>query len=123
MQVSSRILLVWGVVDAHPKATSPSPFYSSMLLAWSITEVVRYSYFALNLRSGVPSFLTWLRYNTFYLLYPIGIGSEMVMIFKASEVSEKRWQWLYLGVLLAYVPGLCFTSSRCVEKVFWLKLL
>lgn len=106
MQVASRFVLVWGAVNNYPQATSSSPFYSSMLLAWSITEIIRYSYFVMNLRGAVPSLLTWLRYNTFYVLYPVGIASEMWLMFKASEVAEKTWQWGFLGVLLAYVPGL-----------------
>lgn len=106
MQVSSRLLLVWPVVNGHPRATAPSPAYSSMLLAWSITEIIRYSYFVTNLRGDVPSFLTWLRYNTFYVLYPVGIASEMFLIFKASEVTQKMWQWMFLAILLAYIPGL-----------------
>lgn len=105
MQVSSRILLVWPVVNGHPRVTAPSSAYSSMLLAWSITEIIRYSYFVTNLRGGVPSLLKWLRYNTFYILYPVGIVSEMLLIFKASEVAEKTWQWVFLGILLAYIPG------------------
>lgn len=106
MQVSSRILLVWGVVNNFPEHTSSSPFYSSMLLAWSVTEIIRYSYFVMNLRGGaVPGLLTWLRYNTFYVLYPVGIVSEMRLIFGASEGAGKGLQWGFLGVLLAYVPG------------------
>lgn len=89
MQVSSRLLLIWAVVNRYPAATAPSPFYSSMLLAWSVTEVIRYSYFVWNLRgNGVPGSVTWLRYNTFYVLYPIGIGSECSLIWKASWVAE-----------------------------------
>lgn len=105
IQVFSRLLLVWGVVNAYPQATSPSPFYSSMLVAWSFTEIVRYSYFVLNLRGEVPGFMTWLRYNAFYPLYPIGIGSELILIWKASAVAEKGIQWALLGLLLAYIPG------------------
>lgn len=111
MQVSTRLLLVWGVVDNYPTATSPSPFYSSMLLAWSITEIIRYSYFMLNLIGIVPGFLTWLRYNTFYVLYPVGISSEMLLIFKASYavVADNAWQqWVFWGILLGYVPGSWF---------------
>lgn len=108
-QVSSRLLLVWGVVDNYPTTTSPSPFYSSMLLAWSITEIIRYSYFMFNLVGSVPGYLTWLRYNTFYVLYPVGITSEMLLIFYASNitnVAENLWQqWALRGILLAYVPG------------------
>ena len=77
-----------------------------MLLAWSVTEVIRYSYFVTNLRGAVPGFLTWLRYNTFFVLYPVGIASEMWLVFKASEVAGRTLQWGFLGVLLAYVPGL-----------------
>ena len=106
MQVVSRLLLVWGVVDRYPDATAPSMFYSTMLLAWSITEVIRYSYFVFNLQgSGVPEFMTWLRYNTFYVLYPLGIGSESVLIWKASLVAERMVTLGFWGVLCAYIPG------------------
>jgi very-long-chain (3R)-3-hydroxyacyl-CoA dehydratase len=98
-------------VNAYPRATSTSPFYSSMLVAWAVSEIVRYSYFVLNLRrvnndrQGAPALLTWLRYNLFYVLYPLGIGSEVVLLWKATEVAEKKWQWAFLAILLAYVPG------------------
>ena len=119
MQVSSRLLLVWGVVDNYPTATSSSPFYSSMLLAWSTTEIIRYTYFMLNLVGIVPGLLTWLRYNTFYVLYPVGITSEMLLIFKASNtaVADNAWQqWVFRGILLAYVPGSCFLSSLIMGR-------
>ena len=112
MQVSSRLGLVWPIVSAHPTHTTPSPFYSTMLLAWSITEVIRYSYFVLNLRGYVPDFVTWLRYNTFYILYPVGILSEMVMVLKTIGPAGREWgtgaQWALLGALAAYVPGMSF---------------
>ena len=117
MQVSSRLLLVWGVVDNYPTATSPSPFYSSMLLAWSITEIIRYSYFMFNLIGNVPGYLTWLRYNTFYVLYPVGIISEMLLIFYASNTNisaDNLWQqWGFRGILLAYVPGSFGSFQAC----------
>ncbi|CAL8574567.1 hypothetical protein XPA_000523 [Xanthoria parietina] len=105
LQVASRILLVWAVVNQFPAATSTSPFYSSMLIAWSATEVVRYSYFVLNLRGSVPAFMTWLRYNMFYVLYPVGITSEAVLVWKASEAAGEPWKFVGWGVLGLYVPG------------------
>ena len=108
MQVSSRLLLIWGIVNAYPAATTHTPFYSSMLIAWSVTEVIRYSYFVLNLQGGVPGFVTWLRYNTFYVLYPLGISSEMMLIWKASGPAGKQnqmWQWGLWGILGLYAPG------------------
>jgi very-long-chain (3R)-3-hydroxyacyl-CoA dehydratase len=84
-----------------------------MIVAWALSEIVRYSYFVFNLRrhgsgsghEGVPAFVTWLRYNLFYVLYPLGIGSEMALVWKASEVAEWKLQWAFLATLLAYVPG------------------
>ncbi|KAL8694470.1 MAG: hypothetical protein Q9218_000883 [Villophora microphyllina] len=105
LQVTSRLLLVWAVVDRFPSVSTSTPFYSSMLLAWSATEVVRYSYFVLNLRGSVPTFMTWLRYNMFYVLYPVGISSEAVLVWKASEVAGEPWKWVGWGVLGLYVPG------------------
>ena len=113
MQVSSRLLLIWAVVDRFPAVTSPSAFYSSMLLAWSVTEVIRYSYFVWNLQGGgVPSSLVWLRYNTFYVLYPVGILSECVEIWKASMVAGKPVRLGFWGVLGVYVPGETTWANR-----------
>ncbi|KAK0888544.1 hypothetical protein LTR57_025517 [Friedmanniomyces endolithicus] len=80
MQVASRFLLVWLIAYFFPTTVAQSPAYTSMLLAWSVTEVVRYSYFAVNLAyGGVPFWLTWVRYNAFFVLYPLGIGSAYVL--------------------------------------------
>ena len=113
MQVSSRLLLVWAVVDRYHEVTAPSPFFSLMLLAWSVTEVIRYSYFVWNLQgAGVPGIVTWLRYNTFYVLYPIGIASECALIWKASLMAERPVQLIFWGVLGVYVPGTWFMVFR-----------
>ena len=115
MQVSSRLLLIWAVVNSYPEETAPSLFYSTMLLAWSITEVIRYSYFVFNLQgSGVPGFVTWLRYNTFFVLYPVGIASECALIWKASIVAENQITMMFWAILGIYVPGKFFPEgSKC----------
>lgn len=120
MQVASRFLLVWGVVDLFPQATGPNPAYSTMLLAWSVTEVIRYSYFAINLSFGqVPSWMTWLRYNTFFVLYPLGISSECWLVWQATEPAESfnpLLKWAYLGILAIYVPG------KFESKLIWMTI-
>jgi hypothetical protein len=119
MQVASRFLLVWGVVDLFPSATGPNPAYSTMLIAWSITEVIRYSYFAVNLSFGkVPSWMTWLRYNTFFVLYPLGISSECWLVWKATGPADEKEpliKYAYLAILAIYVPGK--TISLLIEKL------
>jgi very-long-chain (3R)-3-hydroxyacyl-CoA dehydratase len=110
MQVASRILLIWGIVYPFPNTVAFSPIYSTMLLAWSITEVIRYSYFAINLSIGsVPSLWLWLRYNTFFVLYPLGIGSECWLVWLAASGPAKQYTGVREGlfaVLLVYVPGM-----------------
>ncbi|RFU28841.1 hypothetical protein B7463_g7486, partial [Scytalidium lignicola] len=107
MQVSSRILLVWGIVDQFPYLAQ-SPGYSSMLIAWSITEVIRYSFFVLTLSGFSPAISTWLRYNTFFVLYPLGISSECWMIYKAIKPASKlreEYAWALYAILAIYIPG------------------
>ena len=109
MQVASRLAIVWLVTDLFPESTAPSPFYSSMVLAWSTSEIIRYSFFVLNLGYGVPDFLTWLRYNAFFVLYPVGIGSEIVMVWKAKGEAGRRGldilRLAYWGQILVWLAG------------------
>jgi very-long-chain (3R)-3-hydroxyacyl-CoA dehydratase len=107
MQVASRLLLVWPIVNVFPHLAT-SPAYSSMLLAWSVTEVIRYSYFVLSLSGYQPAFITWLRYNTFYVLYPLGISSECWMIYSAIEPARElrpEFAWALQLILFIYIPG------------------
>ncbi|KAF2113054.1 tyrosine phosphatase-like protein [Lophiotrema nucula] len=111
MQVSSRLLLTWGIAHPFPETTKYNPAFSSMLLAWSITEVIRYSYFAFSLSGvGVPAFLTWLRYNTFLILYPLGVSSEIWLIVSTlhtppAEKMHEYYPFFLYGILVSYVPG------------------
>jgi hypothetical protein len=108
LQVLSRIVLVWGVCDNFPSVPANSLFYSSMLIAWSLTEVVRYGYFVFALNGYIPGILTWLRYNLFFVLYPLGISSEMALVYKSIPLAEKldeRYKWLGYGILGIYFPG------------------
>jgi very-long-chain (3R)-3-hydroxyacyl-CoA dehydratase len=61
IQVFSRIFLTWGVVQLFPNSVRDCPAYPVMIAAWSITEVIRYSFYAWNLLDDVPYFLLWLR--------------------------------------------------------------
>ncbi|CZT23480.1 related to protein tyrosine phosphatase-like protein (putative anti-phosphatase); pepino protein; pasticcino protein pas2 [Ramularia collo-cygni] len=110
MQVASRYLLVWGIVQQFPHTTGHgSPAYSTMLVAWSVTEVIRYTFFAVNLGYGsVPKVLMWLRYNTFFVLYPLGISSECWLVWKAL-MPARSWnlafEYVLKLVLFVYIPG------------------
>jgi very-long-chain (3R)-3-hydroxyacyl-CoA dehydratase len=70
MQVSSRLLLVWGImaqfggeiVGAGQDTQLGDYAYLGCVFAWGITEVIRYGFFAITLSgNSVPSWWTWLR--------------------------------------------------------------
>ncbi|PSK42977.1 hypothetical protein B9Z65_6931 [Elsinoe australis] len=120
MQVASRLFLVWGVIHPFQADTVFSIGYSTMLLAWSITEVIRYTFFAINLGTGqVPGWLLWLRYNTFFVLYPIGISSECWMIINAigpAYAGNPLVAYLFIAVLIIYVPGSYILYSHMMAQ-------
>lgn len=87
MQVSSRLCIVLAILPAFPQV-GKSPIYASMVLAWSCTEVIRYAHYALGLLQIKSGALEWLRYSTFYVLYPIGAGSEAAVMFLAFRAAK-----------------------------------
>ncbi|KAL4073940.1 PTPLA-domain-containing protein [Scleroderma citrinum] len=122
LQVTSRLILVWLIVARFP-STHLNPFYTTMVLAWSLTEVLRYTYYTLSLMGArVPHALTWLRYTTFYVLYPLGAGSEALVVL--STIPEwkhgqyVKWgleDWLKAGQVLLWIPGLWVMYTHMMQ--------
>lgn len=120
-QIGSRLYVTWAVLYSFPE-TRTSPLVTSLVLSWSITELIRYSFFGMREAFGIsPSWLQWLRYSTFYIMYPTGISSEVGLIIaslpyvKASEKYCLRMPnklnfafdnyFASLATLATYVPG------------------
>lgn len=83
-----------------------------MVLAWSATEVIRYSFYAFNLLGENPYVLLYLRYTTFYILYPIGASSEAFLTYATLPASSPipGWKsWLQgMWKPTDYVRGILF---------------
>jgi very-long-chain (3R)-3-hydroxyacyl-CoA dehydratase len=120
-QIGSRLFVTWGILYSFPE-TRTHVLVSSLVISWSLTEIIRYSFFGMKEALGfTPSWLLWLRYSTFLLLYPTGITSEVGLIYialpyiKASEKyclrmpNKSNFSFDYyfasIGVLGIYVPG------------------
>lgn len=120
-QISSRLFLLWGILWSFAE-TQNHALVSSLVISWSITEIIRYSFYGMKEALGSqPSWLQWLRYSTFLLLYPIGISSEVGLIYLALPYiknSEKycirmpnawnfSFDYFYFSIicLVIYVPG------------------
>ncbi|XP_022914447.1 very-long-chain (3R)-3-hydroxyacyl-CoA dehydratase hpo-8 [Onthophagus taurus] len=93
-QIYSRIFVVCGIL--LPLSDSQSTIgFPLLLFAWSITEIIRYSTYTLNLINIQLYILKWLRYTLFIALYPIGVTGELLCMYWAvMEVSRtKLWCW------------------------------
>lgn len=120
-QVSSRLYVTWGILYSFPEIRTHF-LVASLVISWSITEIIRYSFFGVKEVFGfTPSWLLWLRYSTFLLLYPSGITSEVGLIYyalpymresgKYSIRMPNKWNFAFdyyynaLVILGFYVPG------------------
>ncbi|PWY72866.1 PTPLA-domain-containing protein [Aspergillus eucalypticola CBS 122712] len=117
-QIFARSVQVWAINYAYPETTSSSLAYKYMLPAWSFADAIRYSYFAvLSAGAPVPGLLRWLRYSLFLILYPIGIGSEWWLMFRALRVTNSiPVQALYVFFLFLYGPGSPMMYSYMVKQ-------
>ncbi|KAI4328135.1 hypothetical protein L6164_020516 [Bauhinia variegata] len=120
-QVVSRLFLLWGILWSFPEIQTHI-LVTSLLLSWSITEIIRYAFFGLKEALGfTPSWLLWLRYSSFLVLYVTGISSEVGLIYfalpfiKASErycvrmPNKLNFSFDYFSLAIVvmgiYVPG------------------
>jgi very-long-chain (3R)-3-hydroxyacyl-CoA dehydratase len=105
VQTVGKNLVLWTIVRPFPQITT-SPAYTTLLLMWSVGEVIRYSYFTLMLSGINPKSFVWLRYSAFILIYPLGIASEMVLVYRAIGETDKAWLTTVMwGELALYIPG------------------
>ena len=66
-QVWSRVYVTWLTLYMLPPSQLSLGF-PMLLFAWTITEIIRYSMYTINLISTPPHFLTWLRSVAYQLL-------------------------------------------------------
>ncbi|CAI9111454.1 OLC1v1011676C1 [Oldenlandia corymbosa var. corymbosa] len=92
-QIGSRLYVTWGILWSFPEVRTHM-LVSSLVISWSITEIIRYSFFGTKEALGsAPSWLQWLRYSTFLLLYPTGITSEVGLIYNALPYIKESGKY------------------------------
>jgi very-long-chain (3R)-3-hydroxyacyl-CoA dehydratase len=112
-----------------------------MLIAWCFSEIIRNVYYAFSLLGlTTPSryflhstlesarlqfihAITWLRYTAFYILYPVGAGSEYALILAsfpsipAGTPTAGRWtQWKESAGI---IEGLSGRAARWILGWGW----
>ncbi|XP_064652270.1 very-long-chain (3R)-3-hydroxyacyl-CoA dehydratase 2-like [Lineus longissimus] len=93
-QVFSRVFLVWGI-NYSVKESQDNVGFSMLLFAWTVTEIVRYSFYVTSLLGGVPYALLWVRYTFFLVLYPIGVSGELLCIYGSLPYVKKSNLYSY----------------------------
>ncbi|MBA0735707.1 hypothetical protein Gogos_019527 [Gossypium gossypioides] len=122
MQWGGRTHFLLAIVRRiHEVQELPAVFIT--FFAWSLTEVIRYSHYALNISGCCPSWLTYLRYTLFIVLYPMGLApGEMWLMYQALPyIMEKN---LY-GDFFACVPFSYYNFVTVVLLIYpflWLNL-
>lgn len=82
-----------------------------MVLAWSLAELIRYTFYAFNLAGWNSNMLLWTRYTAFYVLYPLGASSEASLIYASLPSSSLIKGWLQgAHKLTDYVRAVLFIS-------------
>ncbi|KRY47082.1 Alpha-N-acetylglucosaminidase [Trichinella britovi] len=108
IQVLSRLFILWPITHCVVEAQSSLGTFL-YITAWSISEIVRYSFYALNILAVTPKFLIWLRqlirffnsifllltacsfrYTLFIGLYPLGVAGELLAVFAAMGPIGRR---------------------------------
>jgi len=88
LQVFSRVALVQ-ILNFSDSTAVDATWGKLMLFAWSVTEMVRYSFFTTNLL-GVKLYpLLWMRYTFFIVLYPMGVTGELGNIWVSYDKLVK----------------------------------
>lgn len=122
VQVASRVAVCGILFSVPPDHITSSVALTLTILAWSITEIIRYSYYFTSLIGYAPYPLIWLRYSTFITLYPIGITGELLCYYIALTYSRShpevwtyslpnKWNFTFsycyflISIMLTYIPG------------------
>ncbi|CAB4282539.1 unnamed protein product [Prunus armeniaca] len=115
MQWAGRAHFLFVLRQTHEVQESPSVFIT--FVAWSLSEVIRYPHYAFNCMGSCPSWITYLRYTAFIVLYPPGMAGETWLMYQALPFVKKRSlfpdlfaglsYYNFLRVLLVCYPFLC----------------
>ena len=134
VQVLSRLhltLFVWPVIFRLATV-------SQLLLigVWSLSEFCRYPYYIHQLlfKNSKNRILTFIRYSSFIVLYPLGITCEIINIFKALPMLNYdimpslfhnsmlhrsgllTMRNLYYLILLFYIPGSIYLYNHMLMQ-------
>ncbi|XP_070586448.1 very-long-chain (3R)-3-hydroxyacyl-CoA dehydratase 2 isoform X2 [Erythrolamprus reginae] len=87
-QIMSRVFLTWGIAHSVKEVQSEDSILL-FVVAWTVTEIVRYSFYTFSLLNHLPYFIKWARYTLFIILYPMGVTGEMLTMYAALPFIKR----------------------------------
>ncbi|NWI52449.1 HACD2 dehydratase, partial [Calyptomena viridis] len=118
-QVMSRVFLTWAVTHSV-KEVQTEDSVLLFVVAWTITEIIRYSFYTFSLLNHLPYLIKWARYTLFIVLYPMGVSGELLTIYAALPFVRQSGfltsNFIYLN-LFSVFPQLYFHMLHQRRKV------
>ncbi|HUM51969.1 MAG TPA: protein tyrosine phosphatase-like domain-containing protein [Chitinophagales bacterium] len=112
LQIGARVLMLVIVSHLHiekgflnDSLLNPFTIFKIMTLAWCIAEIIRSSYY-LKRQSNL---ITWSRYNAFIICYPIGVTSELYLIYSLA-INKSKLSVTIALILLTIAYFIVFPS-------------
>ena len=120
LQWTGRSNVLFNVILPIPTIYAAAPA-GAMMLAWCLSEIIRYPWYAAQIKGTCPFWLTWLRYSAFIPLYPIGVLGEILSIYHALPIIRANsmysvrlpnaWNFgfdyaTFMKIVLVLYPGL-----------------
>lgn len=110
LQVASRLLVMALLVIMAPDCPcdgSEQYGYPLILLAWTLTEVVRALNYLSDLLNLGLKMVAWLRYSMFIVLYPLGVTGEFLIMYGF-------WKWRGEHIDLIALTLACIALSYVI---------
>ncbi|CUM67983.1 uncharacterized protein PRCAT00005697001 [Priceomyces carsonii] len=107
--LGNAIRMVWicyGVIYPSPKIAKHTS-YSYLILSWCMLGLIHYGYYSFKVKTGgSPRWLFWLKYHHFFVTFPLGFVSEMILTFLSLAYVDDGliFEILLKTQLLSYVP-------------------
>jgi len=92
-QILSRVGILWLICDdviMKNESSKDTIGFPMLLFAWTVTEIIRYTYYTNALLDCTAYPLTWCRYTFFLVLYPTGVCGEILCILAAIPIIKEK---------------------------------
>ncbi|KAI1285514.1 Very-long-chain (3R)-3-hydroxyacyl-CoA dehydratase 3 [Halotydeus destructor] len=132
LEVGYRLFFIFVMIDGEPRMqTKPVVFY--LFVLWTMGEIIRYPYQMLKVFDVDTTFLAWLHYTAWIVLYPLAFICEGVILLRnvpyfdetnryslmlpnALNISFSMPVFIRLYLLLGLFPFFCMSMSRMYKK-------